>query len=219
MQAMILAAGRGERMGNLVKDCPKVLLKVNGKSLLVYHLENLQRAGVTDVVINVHYLAEKITHTLGDGSDYGVKIHYSPETELLGMGGGVHNALPLLGEEPFFVISGDMWTDYDFRNLPQKITGLAHLVMVDNPPFHAKGDYSLNDGFIIEPEQQTYNYGGFGVFRPEFFTPGGAGSYGITKLLAPAIQKRVVTGEHFQGNWMNLNTQDELNKLNQRFQS
>ena len=216
---MILAAGRGGRMGDLVKDRPKVLLEVNGKNLLTYHLENLRRAGVTDVVINIHYLPEKITEALGDGSKYDLTIHYSPEAELLGMGGGVYNALPLLGEEPFFVISGDMWTDYDFRNLPKKITGIAHLIMVDNPPFHPKGDYSLEEGFIIEPEKQTYNYGGFGVFRPEFFIPGGEGSYGITKLLAPAIKEKAVTGEHFNGNWVNLNTQDELNKLNERFQS
>lgn len=219
MRAMILAAGRGTRMGEHVKELPKVLLPVNGKMILEYHLENLQRAGVTDVVINLHYLGDKIKETLGDGKRYGVTVHYSPEKELLGMGGGVHHALPLLGSEPFFVVSGDMWTRYDFRNLPQHIEQLAHLVLVDNPPFHPEGDYSLENGFVTLPAKTTYNYAGFGVFRPEFFQAGGAGSYGITTLLDPAIKERAVTGEYFAGDWVNLNTYAQLTELNQRLKS
>ncbi len=219
MHAMILAAGRGGRMGEHVKNVPKVLLTVKGKMIIEYHLENLQQAGVTDVVINVHYLADKIKEALGDGDRYGVTIHYSPEEELLGMGGGVHNALPLLGEDPFFVVSGDMWTQYDFCNLPTQIESLAHVVLVDNPPFHPEGDYSLEEGFVTLPTQITYNYAGFGVFRPEFFEPGGTGRYGITTLLDPAIKQKTVTGEYFTGEWVNVNTYAQLTQLNQRLLS
>jgi MurNAc alpha-1-phosphate uridylyltransferase len=203
-------------MGTLVNEIPKVLLPIHGKALIEYHLENLQRADVTDVVINLHYLPEKIIEKLGDGAQYGLTIHYSPEAELLGLGGGVHNALPLLGDEPFLVISGDMWTDYEFANLPKKIESVAHIVLVDNPTFHPEGDYSLDDYFVTAPAEQTYNYAGFGVFTPELFKKAGPGSYGIKKLLDGSIANKKVSGEYFSGRWANLNTPAELDKIREQ---
>jgi MurNAc alpha-1-phosphate uridylyltransferase len=213
MKAMILAAGKGERMGTLTENTSKVLLEVNGKTLIEYHLENLARASVTDVVINLCYHADKIRNFLGNGQNYGVNIEYSLEKELLGLGGGVHHALPLLGDKPFFVISGDMWTDYDYANLPKNPESKAHLVMTDNPPFHPRGDYPLENRIILMPGKNNLNYAGFGVFHPDLFRKSGAGSYGITKVLNPVIAAGVITGEHFQGAWMNINTPKELEEL------
>lgn len=213
MKAMILAAGKGERMGNLTENTSKVLLQVNGKALIEYHLENLIRANVTDVVINLCYHADKIQDFLGNGQHYGLTIEYSLEEKLLGLGGGVHNALHLLGDAPFFVISGDMWTDHNYADLPKQLESKAHLVMTDNPPFHPNGDYPLENGIILMPGKNNLNYAGFGVFHPDLFRNSGAGSYGITKVLNPVIDEGLVTGEHFQGAWMNINTPKELEAL------
>ena len=137
---MILAAGRGERMRPLTDATPKPLLKVGGKALIEYHLENIKQAGIHDVVINLAWLGEQIESQLGDGSRYGLCIEYSREGEALETAGGILRALPLLGDEPFIVINGDIWSNYSFDALPPSPTGLAHLVLVNNPPHHPAGD-------------------------------------------------------------------------------
>ena len=210
MKAMILAAGRGSRMGNLSDDCPKVLLPIAGKAIIDYHLENLARAKVTDVVINLWYLPEQIRAHVGDGSRYGLNVQYSPETELLGMGGGVYNALPYLGDEPFIVVSGDMWTQYEYAQLPILTTQQAHLVLTPNPPFHPQGDYGLIDGIVQPRSDNNVNFAGVGVYHPDLFRAVGAGNYGIVPVLETAIAAGNVSGEYFTGPWANLNTPDDL---------
>jgi len=144
MKAMILAAGRGERMRPLTDHTPKPLLRVAGKPLIIHHLEALRAAGFTDLVINTGYLGEQLPARLGDGRQWGVRIAWSPEPpDALETGGGIFNALPLLGAEPFLVINSDIWTDYPFARLPTTLTKLAHLVLVDNPPHHPEGDFAL----------------------------------------------------------------------------
>ena len=216
MKAMILAAGKGERMGALTENTSKVLLEVNGKALIEYHLENLAHAGVTDVVINLCYHADKIRGFLGDGKKYHLNIEYSPEKELLGLGGGVHHALHLLGDKPFFVISGDMWTDYNYADLPKNPKSKAHLVLTDNPPFNPHGDYRLENGIIFLSGEHKLNYGGFGVFHPDLFRNTGSGTYGIRKVIDPVIEQDLVTGEHFHGAWLNINTPKELEELRKK---
>lgn len=209
MKAMILAAGRGSRMGALTDHTSKVLLTIQGKSLIEYHLDNLINAGVSTVVINVWYQADKIKATVGDRYK-NINIIYSPETELLGMGGGVYQALPLLGDEPFIVVSGDMWTRYSFNDLPKKLDKLAHIVLTDNPPHHPKGDFELKGDRVLPSGENNLNYGGVGMFKPDFFRAGGPGSYGISNVILPAIANQQVTGEYFNGLWANLNTPEDF---------
>jgi len=218
MKAMILAAGYGSRMGALVADTPKVLLKIGDKALIDYHLEKLAEINISEVVINLHYLPEKIRHHVGDGRRYQLKIQYCFEKELLGMGGGVYNALPLLGTDPFIVISGDMWTDYDYANLPKKIETLAHLVLADNPAFHLQGDFQLQAEKVFHNGKDNLNYAGFGVYCPELFANLSAGTYGITKLLHSAITSGLVSGEHYRGVWRNINTVEQLQQLRKQYE-
>lgn len=213
---MILAAGRGSRMGTLSDDCPKVLLPLNGKAIIDYHLEHLAGAGVTDVVINVHYLGEQIKRHVGDGQQFGVSVHYSEEHELLGPGGGVHQALPLLGEQPFIVVGGDMWTDYAYQHLPKEIAGEAHIVLVDNPTFHPEGDFQLHGQQVLDKGEHNFNYAGFGVYRPEFYQADSKGSYALSALFARAIADDAVTGEYYDGIWANLNTPEQLTQLSDK---
>lgn len=212
MKAMLLAAGRGERMKNLTQDTPKPLLEINNKPLIQHHIENLSACGIKEFVVNLWYLGDKIKEYLGDGSNFGVKISYSPEEHLLGMGGGVLHALPLLGDEPFLVMSNDVWTEYPFEKLCQRSVNCAHLVLVDNPPFHLEGDYSLENGKILDkiPDGKTYNYGGFGIFHPDIFQGFAPGKFGIMALLQQFVAQGKVTGEHYTGQWLNLNTPDDL---------
>jgi MurNAc alpha-1-phosphate uridylyltransferase len=216
MKAMILAAGRGQRMQALTKDTPKVLQKINGKALIEYHIENLVQAGITEIVINTFYLADKIKAFLGNGQQYGAKIEYSDEPELLGMGGGVYQALPLLGKQPFIGISGDMWTKYDFKNLPTLSNELAHLVLTDNPDFHPEGDFRLEDNQVLPSGENNLNYAGFGVFAPELFQEYGPGCYGIDKVIVPAIKAKKVSGEYFTGEWANINTAEQLESIREQ---
>ena len=218
MKAMILAAGCGERMGTLTAEMPKVLLKVGNKALIDFHLEKLAAIGITEVVVNTHYMADKIQHYLGDGTQYGLHIATIFEPELLGMGGGVYNALPLLGKEPFIVVSGDMWTDYDYGKLPQQLDGLAHIVLVDNPSYHAQGNFQLTDNYVLPAGQHNLTYAGFGVYRAELFTAIGDGTYTITTALEPAIAVAKVSGEHYFGAWENVNTPQQLQHLRKQYE-
>lgn len=214
LKAMLLAAGQGKRMGALTKETPKPLLLVAGKPLIQHHIEELSACGVTEFVINLHYLGDKIRDYLGDGSQFDVSIKYSLEEKLLGMGGGIQHALSLLGDEPFIVLSNDVWTDFPFERFLQPVTGKAHLVLVDNPPFHPNGDFSLENNYIIEKNGTNFNYAGFGVFSPEIFLDHEPGEFGITSVLKPLLEQQQVTGEYYAGMWHNINTADDLAYVN-----
>lgn len=217
MRAMILAAGRGGRLKPLTDTCPKPLIPVLGKPLIVYHLEKLASIGVQEVVINVSYLAETIQNTLGDGRTYGLHIQYSVEAPVKETGGGIVQALPLLGDKPFLLISADIWTDYPFENLPFQLQGLGHLVLVDNPAYHPEGDFSLSeDGRLLLPDPAlgTLTYGNIAILDPKLFqgcpqnTP-----FSLGPLLRKACEANLMTGETFQSKWANIGTEQCLNSL------
>jgi len=215
MKAMILAAGRGERMRPLTDTTPKPLLRAGGRMLIEYHLDNLLRAGITDIVINHAHLGAQIEAALGDGSRYGAHIRYSPEPEgALETGGGIFQALPLLGSEPFLVVNGDVWTDYPFARLPTGPAGLAHLVLVGNPPHHPQGDFALtDDGRVEECGPQRLTFSGISVLRPELFARCGPGRFPLGPLLRRAMAVRQVNGEHYTGGWRDIGTPQRLAEL------
>lgn len=214
MKAMILAAGRGERLKPLTVITPKALMMVGRTTLLAHLLHQLRNVGIQEVVINVHHLREQIIEYCGDGNAFGLRIHYSIEEELLETGGGIFQALPLLGDEPFLVISADIWTDYPLEKLMTRSTAFAHLVLVDNPDFHTTGDFNLDDDNIVRntvPKQLTY--ANVGVFHPTLFRGEKAGVFRLSHVLQPAIAKGVVTGERYDGPWFNVGTSKELAAL------
>lgn len=212
MKAMILAAGKGERMRPLTLTTPKPLIRAAGVPLIEYHIRALATAGFTEIVINHAWLGQQIEDYLGDGSQFGVNIQYSPEGEPLETGGGIFRALPLLGNEPFLVVNGDIWTDYDFSALRQTIAGLAHLVMVDNPEHHTTGDFTLVDAQVQdrEPGSQALTYSGIAVLHPQLFAGCTAGAFKLAPLLRKAMADGQVSGEHLQGQWVDVGTHERL---------
>ncbi len=220
MKAMILAAGRGERMRPLTDTTPKPLLKAGGKPLIVWHLERLAASGFRDVVINHAHLGDRIEAALGDGHAFGLSIRYSPEPPgALETAGGIAHALPLLGNEPFLVVNGDVWCDWDFRRAHALAHRRAHLVFVDNPPQHAGGDFCLDGDTVRYAADRigpTYTYAGTGVFSPDFFSdvPDGA-VMKLRPLLDAAIARRELTGEHHAGRWVDVGTPERLAQLDQ----
>jgi MurNAc alpha-1-phosphate uridylyltransferase len=218
MKAMILAAGRGERMRPLTDTTPKPLLPVCGKPLIAHHIEALARAGITQLVINHAWLGEKIESVLGNGSQYGVRILYSPEyPEALETGGGIFNALPLLGEEPFIVVNGDVMCDIDYRTLPSHPRGLAHLVLVPNPEHHPNGDFALQDGLIRSLGNPKWTFSGIGVYRPQLFQGCSAGKFPLAPILRNYMDHDQISGEIFAGFWMDVGTPQRLEYLNQNY--
>ncbi len=217
MKAMILAAGRGERMRPLTDTTPKPLLKVAGKMLIEYHLENLARAGITEVVINHAWLGKQLPVALGDGHAYGINIVYSDEGDTaLETAGGIVNALDLLGDDPFIVVNGDIWTDYDFGQLNNRLDSQPmHLVLVDNPAHHPQGDFCLNsDGLLIEQNEATaLTYSGIGIYSPELFTKLKTDVLPLAPLIHEAISRQQVSGEHYQGQWWDIGTPARLDEL------
>ncbi|MHC8368887.1 N-acetylmuramate alpha-1-phosphate uridylyltransferase MurU [Pseudomonas sp. ZT5P21] len=212
MKAMILAAGKGERMRPLTLTTPKPLVRAGGVPLIEYHLRALAAAGFTDIVINHAWLGQQIEDWLGDGSLYGVSIRYSPEGEPLETGGGIFRALPLLGDEAFVVVNGDIWTDYDFSVLHQPINGLAHLVLADNPNHHPAGDFTLVDGQVHDgqPDTPTLTYSGIAVLHPQLFGGCSAGAFKLAPLLRKAMADGQVTGERLNGRWVDVGTHERL---------
>ena len=220
MKAIVLAAGRGERMRPITDRIPKPLVPVCGKPLIAYHLESLARAGVRDVVINLSHLGSQIPAALGDGSRYGVHISYSDEGPVpFETGGGIFNALPLLGPAPFIVVNGDIWTDFDFSGFTLDAGAHARLVMVPNPPHVARGDFGLDGDFIIESERDRYTYSGIGVYSPEFFAGCEPGRFPLLPLLKRAIAARRLRGQVYRGDWSDIGTPARLAELEQRLQS
>ncbi len=222
MKAMILAAGFGERLRPLTETTPKPLLKVGGKPMIQYHIERLARAGVREIVINTSWLGEMIEAFVGDGSRFGVDVLWSRESEPLETGGGIRRALPLLGEAPFLVINGDVWTDYPLANLAagdwsEDID--AHLVLVPNPPFKATGDFSLDDTERVRyPEAgvRAWTFSGISVMRPDIFAlyPSASECFAIRHALESSIRGLSVTGEVYDGEWWDVGTVERLNMLN-----
>jgi MurNAc alpha-1-phosphate uridylyltransferase len=223
VKVMILAAGKGERMRPLTEHTPKPLLKISGKALIDYHLERLAPAGFTDVVINCAWLGEQIIQHVGDGSRFGLRVMFSPEPEPLETAGGIIRALSLLksAETDFFaVINADVWTDYPFallREIPQAYPqSLAHLVMVDNPPQHPQGDFSLSENSALRDEQfNRLTYSGISVMHPQLFCGLIEGKHTMKPFLLKAIEQQRLTGDYYSGIWQDIGTPERLQELNQ----
>lgn len=223
MQAMILAAGRGERMRPLTDTTPKPLLPVAGKPLISWHLEKLARAGFKHVVINHAWLGDRIETALGDGSQWGLSIRYSAESTALETAGGIATALPLLGQEPFLVINGDIWCDWDVSMATQASDWLKQrqclgwLLLVNNPPHHPDGDFSLNDqGYVLSSGSPRLTFSGVGVYDPRLFSGVEAG---LPSKLAPILRQEMagqrIIGAHHQGIWVDVGTPQRLMELDQ----
>lgn len=212
MKAMILAAGKGERMRPLTLHTPKPLVPAAGKPLIEYHLEALAGAGFTEVVINHAWLGQQIEDHLGDGSRFGLRLRYSPEGEPLETGGGIFKALPLLGDAPFVLINGDIWTDYDFGALRAPLQGLAHLVLVDNPGHHGRGDFRLQGERVADGDDApgTLTFSGISVLDPALFDACQPGAFKLAPLLRKAMAAGRVSGEHYQGHWVDVGTLERL---------
>lgn len=215
MRAMILAAGRGERMRPLTDSRPKPLLEVGGKPLIQYHLEALARAGIKHIVINLAWQGELIRGALGGGERYGVQISYSDEPEgALETGGGILAALPLLGPGPFLVISGDIWSEFPLDSCIGRLAhaDVAHFVLVPNPDFHAQGDFGIKSGRLLD-RAPRYTYGNIGVLRPDFFAGRQPGRFALAPLMFEWIRQGRVSGELYRGRWHNLGTPAQLADL------
>ncbi|HEY3645242.1 MAG TPA: nucleotidyltransferase family protein [Gammaproteobacteria bacterium] len=218
MKAVVLAAGKGERLRPLTDTTPKPLIEVRGRPLIVHHLERLRDAGFTQIHINTSWLAEKLQTTLGDGSRHGVHIHYSYEgPEPLETGGGLFKMLPALGRDPFLVVNGDVFTDFPFENLKHSLKPdfLAHLAMVPNPPHHPKGDFHLSPaGHLRREGEPKLTYSGIGVYKAEFFQDCRAGKFPLLPLLKQAMAQEALSGELYKGDWFDVGTHQQLEKLN-----
>jgi N-acetyl-alpha-D-muramate 1-phosphate uridylyltransferase len=230
MLAMILAAGRGERMRPLTDHTPKPLLQAGGKPLIVWHIERLVRAGITDLVINHAHLGTQIEQALGNGSQFGATIRYSDEGAALETAGGIAFALPLLGDQPFAVVNGDIYCDYDFAHLAaiaakmQQNQNSAHLVLVDNPAHHPNGDFLLHDdrviGSALSPQHTALTFSGIGLYKPELFAHITRGSkVPLAPLLREQIASGKVSGEHHHGLWVDVGTPQRLEELDRQLRS
>ncbi|MES2218186.1 MAG: nucleotidyltransferase family protein [Pseudomonadota bacterium] len=213
MRGMILAAGRGRRMGGLTDDIPKPLLRVGGRYLIEYSLQALVNSGIKEIVINISYHRDQIKAALGNGQRFGANIHYSEEVTALETGGGVLQALPLLGDEPFIVLSSDIVCDYPLKNLPREPAGLAHLVVVENPDYHPVGDFCLQGDRLYLGDERRYTFGNIGVYRPELFANSTAGWFRLGDLIISQIRNQTITGELYQGFWQNIGNPQQLAEL------
>ncbi|WP_139703682.1 N-acetylmuramate alpha-1-phosphate uridylyltransferase MurU [Aeromonas hydrophila] len=218
MKAMILAAGRGERMRPLTDSLPKPLLAVGGKPLIVHHIEKLRDAGVTDLVINHAWLGHKLVEALGDGRQFGVDIQWSAEESALETAGGIIQALPLLGAEPFLVINGDTWLDLDYRTLVTQPLGtdLAHLWLVPNPPQHPEGDFALQAGRVVDSPALTFS--GVGLYDPTAFAGLTPGARKLAPLLRDWMAQGWVGGSLLAGEWRDIGTVARLQALDDQLQ-
>ena len=215
---MVLAAGRGERMRPLTDVLPKPLLEVHNKPLIVWHLEKLVQKGFKEVIINIAHLGFKIPEYLGDGSKYGIKIAYSDEqtSGALESAGGIKNALPLLGEESFLVVNGDVFCDYDFNPDFDLQNKLAHLILVQNPSHNIKGDFGLNDTLVLNKADEMYTFSVIGYYSPELFRNLEQGKSALAPLLRKAIEQEKITGEVHHGCWHDIGTPQRLDEINRK---
>lgn len=215
MRGMILAAGLGARLGSLTQSTPKPLIQLKGRYLIEYPLYSLIAAGIKEIVINVSYRADEIKQALGEGERYGVKILYSYEKNRLETGGGIVNALPLLGDDPFFVTSSDIVTDFPIQRILKPPKDLAHLVLIDNPKYHPQGDFGLDkNNYVDRNAKLNYTFSNLAVYQKEFFSrqgkPCAISFFPLNELLFPAIDAGKVTGEYYQGLWHNIGSYDDL---------
>lgn len=232
MRALVFAAGLGERMRPLTDHTPKPLLEAGGKPLIAWHLEKLAAMGVREVVINTSWLAPRFPEALGDGARWGLRIAYSYEGPVpLETGGGMLHALPLLGEAPFLLVNGDIWTDYDFGRLPSEPAGLAHLVMVDRPGYATHGDFALDhDGRVCEDGEHRLTYAGIGLYRPQLLQDwhrhAGAGNdagtlprFRLAPILRAHMARGAISGEHHGGQWTDVGTPERLAALDRQLRA
>ena len=232
MRAMILAAGRGERMRPLTDKMPKSMLEVSGKPLIQYHVENLVQAGIVDIVINHALFGEQIEAHLKDGKSLGASINYSAEGDKpLEIAGGIVKALPLLGDKPFVTVNADIWTDFPFQSLRREGDGesddsvnhqvndqannLAHIILVNNPEHNPDGDFALSDGKVLNQGEPMLTFSGISVFSFEFFKGCSSGSAPLAPMLRQASSQGRVTGSHYQGRWQDIGTPERLSNLRQ----
>lgn len=225
MHAMILAAGRGERMRPLTDHCPKPLLPAGGKPLIAWHLERLAAGGVREVVINHAHLGDMIEHAVGDGGAWGVRVQYSREEQALETAGGIAAALDRLGAGPFLVVNGDVFIDLDYgpfvaralEGFRTRTERLAHLVLVDNPPHHPQGDFRLSEGLAHDEGADRLTFGGIGIYHPSLFAGIAVGARArLAPLLVSAMHMDRVSAEHHRGYWLDVGTPERLAELDQR---
>ena len=217
MRAMILAAGRGERLRPLTETTPKALVEIGGRSLLERHLDALGDAGFDVVVINLGWLGEQIATRIGSGADYGVTVVYSPEGDnILETGGGIYRALPLLGASPFLVINADIYTDMPLpASIDDKDSG--HLVLVPKPVHKHNGDFGLVDGRVVNVDSPEYTFSGVAIYRPEFFENASGGRFPLAPMLRQAADQGSLSGQLYEGIWEDVGTPERLDELNRAF--
>ena len=218
MRAMILAAGRGERLRPLTDSIPKPLIEVGGQTLIEHHLQKLAQTGFREVVINLAHLGDMIRNSLGDGSRWGLNILYSQEPEgALDTGGGIYQALPLLGDSPFAVINGDVYSDYPLARLRTIKCSHAHLILIPNPEHNPAGDFELQGGYVSKASasdgNSTYTFSGISVYHPRFFKAAPKGRFSVVPMLFEAANLQRVTGEVFRGDWHDIGSLERLEKL------
>lgn len=216
MKAMILAAGRGMRMGELCDNTPKPLLTVNDKTLIEYQLAKIAAANITEVVINLAYLGEKIRNHLCDGKKYGVTIQYSDEGDTaLETAGGIIQALPLLGSQAFLIVNADVWCDIDLAKLKLPQGSLAHLVLVDAASHNPKGDFALEQGLLLNQAANMHTYAGLGIYHPDLFAGLKPGKRALVDVLRPAADRKKISAQYYPGTWMDIGTPERLAALRQ----
>lgn len=223
MKAMILAAGLGNRMRPLTDHLPKPLLPAGGKPLIEYHLDNIARAGIREVIINLAYLGDKIRAHLGDGKQFGLHIQYSEEPEPLETGGALFHALSLLGDEPFLLVNGDVWCDIEFAQFiqsPLQENQLGKLLLVPNPDFHPLGDFALDGaGLLLEDTDKThphrFTFGGVSILKPELIAryPHLRQKFPLVEVLRLAISNKHLAGQVYRGHWSDVGTPERLQAL------
>ena len=214
MKAMILAAGRGERLRPLTDETPKPLIEVGGQSLLERHLENLRSAGIETVVINLGWLGDRIAERVGSGTQYGLSASYSQEgDDILETGGGIYKALPMLGDEPFLVVNADIYTDMPVPDVTLDGECLGHLVMVPTPDYRDSGDFNIEAGLIRNDADAAYTFSGIAVYRPEFFEGCEAGRFSIAPMLREAADRGLLSGSLYEGLWADAGTPERLAAL------
>ena len=220
MQAMILAAGRGERMRPLTDRIPKPLMVAGGKPLIVHLIDALVAAGTSEIVVNHAHLGSQIVDYLGDGARFGARILYSDEGQgALETGGGIFKALPLIHSDPFLVVNGDIWTDFPFERLPQRLSGVAHLVLVDNPAHHPEGDFALEGDRVRCDGGESLTFSGIGVYAKALFAACQPGKFQLAPLLRAAMVRDNVTGQHYPGRWVDVGTPERLELLDRELRS
>ena len=219
MKAMILAAGRGERLRPLTDEIPKSLVEVDGQSLLERHLEHVRDAGIESVVINLGWLGQRIVERIGTGAALGLDVRYSDEGDnILETGGGIHNALPLLGDEPFLVVNADVYTDMPVPDVHLADEHTGHLVMVPSPSYRDGGDFDIEDGLIRNTTEQELTFSGVSIYRPEFFAGCEAGRFPLAPMLRQAAHHEQLSGSLYAGQWADIGTPERLAELRAQLQ-